>query len=235
MIKEISLKIFSYLPFYDRVQLSMVSKEFYETFYMIDHDIQQYILPYWSRLNPSKFKSKIHNKTLFLQSKSYGIANPEHLKYLIQNNDIVRLKINKIKLKKTYMNLFRNISIINLSNTNLSNDFDLALLQNVRVLNISKTNVYDVSMLGHLQCLNISYTEVNDISMLGGLKKLIASHTPIKNVHFKDPVKLEKLDISFTDVSNVSHLSNIKELITLETNFPLLRPIRGNNRVQMDV
>ena len=216
MIKEISLKIFSYLPFYDRIQLAMTSKHFSRVFHMIDHNIKRCVLPHYYRTKCSKIYYRVFCQSLLL----YGTgACPKLLEHIVKNNDIVHLRLpNTKKLKKTYMKLFRNIQIMNLSNTNLSNDFDLALLRGARVLNISKTDVYDVSMLKHLKYLNISYTEVNDISMLGGLKTLIASHTPIKEVYFDSEVKLKKLDISFTDVSDVSHLSDIEELIIMETN-----------------
>ncbi|MBZ5726049.1 MAG: leucine-rich repeat domain-containing protein [Acidobacteriia bacterium] len=117
----------------------------------------------------------------------------------------------------------RNLTQLNLSETNVTDISALRGLTHLTQLNLSETKmtgVSDLEELNSLTLLNLNNTEVKYISALRRLKNLTRldlSFTNVKDVSALQELKnLTRLDLSFTKVTDVSALRELKNLRIVE-------------------
>ena len=132
---------------------------------------------------------------------------------------------------------FTSLSVLDLTDNNISDISPLAELTNLTLIFISYNNISDISPLANLTALTsllISDNNISDISPLANLTALTSldiSHNDISDISpLAKLTALTYLDIGESNVSDISPLANLTALETLDislTNVTDISPLAG--------
>ena len=155
-------------------------------------------------------------------------------KYMVDNKFRVRVDA---FVSGPLKQIWSDVSILDLSGSEVEDISALAGLTNLRRLILADTPVKDISPLArlvNLEFLNLSQTQVRSISQLkdlGKLKNLYLADTQVKDIApLAGLENLEALNLSYTEVQNIRPLAGLRKLQRLdlsETQVQDITPLSG--------
>jgi Leucine-rich repeat (LRR) protein len=137
----------------------------------------------------------------------------QELYYLDLSN--LQLNNNDIFNDKNIIELLKEIEILDLSNNNLTELFDINLYSNITVLNIENNNITSNLNLKYIKELNCSNNFIENITS-NNLNILIAPNNKLTNIsHLKNVVYLDCTD---NPIEKIEYLEKLYHLVCSTNN-----------------